>query len=300
MLLESVWAQAVELRRLLGRLCDPAAERVAAELGLNGPGWALLRRAYLAVPQPVSASRLSALNPGVNPWIYEAGLQHLAALGLLAGVEDGAYVVTPAGQSAATSILYALDTRLRELAPLAPEPLERLAELLAALVSASLLAPEPPRKTLLRLSHAPSAAGPLEASVRLDQALSDLAAYHEDAHLAAWQPHMVSGQAWDALSALWRGTPGTLDGVYARLARRGWPRDAVARALQELVRRDWVAGPEPHTLTPQGRAVRERAEAQTNTYFFAPWSVLDARAIKELGMLAELIQAKLLVAAAQV
>ena len=193
MLLESVWAQAVELRRLLGRLCDPAAERVAAELGLNGPGWALLRRAYLAVPQPVSASRLSALNPGVNPWIYEAGLQHLAALGLLAGVEDGAYVVTPAGQSAATSILYALDTRLRELAPLAPEPLERLAELLAALVSASLLAPEPPHKTLLRLSHAPAAAGPLEASVRLDQALSDLAATTKT---PTWPP---GSRTWSAV-----------------------------------------------------------------------------------------------------
>jgi hypothetical protein len=181
---------------------------------------------------------------------------------------------------------------LQDLSPLPPAALARLADLLEPLVSASLLAPEPPRKALLPLSHELAFNAPSHALVRIDQSLADLAAYRDDSHLAAWQSHMVSGQAWDTFTALWHGTVGTVDAVFAQLARRGWPQDAYARALQELVVRGWVNGPEPYTISTQGRVLRDRAEAQTNTYFFAPWHVLDSDERKELrGLLTRLAEA---------
>ncbi len=295
--IEDLWPLAETLRQRLTSLHDPAAGRVAADLGLNAPGWTLLLRAQLMAPQAVSASRLSALNPYVNPWTYEAGLQHLVSLGLLAPAAEGAYTVTSAGQSALTSILYAIYDCLRELVP-AGEAAHRLVDLLQPLVSASLLAPEPPRKSLLRLSHELAASAPPEDVMRIDQALADLAAYHEDAHVSAWQPHMISGLAWDALAALNAGTSGTLDELYARLGRRGWPRDACARALQELVRQGWVDGPEPYALNTQGRIVHDRAAAQANAYFFAPWQVLAPRALSELRECLQIVTAAVPVAVA--
>ncbi len=293
MSLAATWTLAEALHRRLGQLCDPTTRREAAELGLNGPGWTLLLRAHLLAPLPISAECLGGFYPAVNPWTYEAGLQHLTALGLLEGAEGGAYTLTAVGQSALTSLLYTSYACLRLLAPQSAETLERLAELLEPLVSACLLAPAPPRKTLLLLSHELTVGAPPDAMVRVQQSLADLAAYHDEAQLAAWQPHMVSGPAWDALSVVWRGTPGTLEAVCEKLARRGWPRETYARALQELVRCDWVAGPEPYTLTPQGRVVRERADAQAAAYFFGPWQVLDPRACQELEHLLQQLTAAL-------
>ena len=289
MSIEDLWPPVETLRRQLSRRGDPAAALAAAALGLNGPGWTLLLRAHLYAPEPISASRLGGNNPYVNPWTYEAGLQHLASVGLLAATGESDYTLTSAGRAALPPIRNAIYEQFCLLAPLPAADLERLAALLEKLVAASLSAPEPPRKPLLRLSHGLALTAPDHALVRVDQAVADLAAFRDDTHLAAWQPLMVSGPAWDTLSALWRGTPGTLEEVFGKMVRRGWPRDVYARALQELVRQDWVRGPEPYALTPQGRHVRERAEAQTNRVFFAPWPSLGAEALADLrGLLARL------------
>ena len=285
MALEDLWPALEALRRRLQQETASAIGVVAEPLGLNAPGWALLLRTAAAAPEPLSAARLGGWNPYVNPWTYEAGLQHLAAVGLLAAETDGAYALTPAGQAAVRRLLAALSDRLGQLQPLDAPARERLAGLLQRVAAACLTAPEPPRRTRLRLSRWMAGEGEARAMVRLDQALADLAAYREDCHVAAWQPHMVGGPAWDTLSALWRGTPGTLEALYGQMVRRGWPRDTYARALQALARADWVAGPEPYTLTPKGRAVREQAEAQTQRDFFAPWRVLEAEALAALRSL---------------
>ncbi len=290
--LEDLWPTAQALRRRLRAHYDPAAGQAAESAGLNEPGWTLLLRAHLAAPRPLSAAWLGALNPTINPWTYEAGLQHLAAVGLL-GSEAGAYPLTPAGRAALGPILDAVYGTLRALGPLDASALGPLAKLLQSVVSGSLVAPEPPGKVQLRLSHRLAAETPPLPLAAIDQALADLAAYRDDAHLAAWQMHAVSGPAWDVVGSLWPGPAATLAEVFFKLARRGWPRDAYARAVQELVTRGWVSETEPYALTPQGRAVRERAEAQTNTYFFAPWRALGTEALGELGARLKALEAAL-------
>lgn len=279
MVLAEIGVEVEALRQRLGALTAPAA----APFGLNAAGWSLLQRARQAAPQPLSAARLAGWNPSVNPWIYEAGLQHLAAQGLLAPSAEGAYGLTATGEAAFARIAAEASQRLAALALPNTSDLPRLAEQLQLMVTTSLAAPEPPRQTRLRLSQRLAPAASAAALAQIAHALAGLAAYRADCHWAAWEPHMVSGLAWEALSALWRGTPGTVDDVYGRLAGLGWPHEAYARALQELVRQHWAAGPEPYTLTPVGRTVRERADAQAQRDYLAPWSALAGPERAELG-----------------
>ncbi len=65
---------------------------------------------------------------------------------------------------------------------------------------------------------------------------------------------------------------------------RGWSRDAYEAALGELVDRGWAARDgETFGITEVGRTVRDRAEAQTDAFFYAPWSALSESEIADLG-----------------
>jgi hypothetical protein len=72
--------------------------------------------------------------------------------------------------------------------------LKRLASLLGRLVEANLTTPESPGKWCLRIARNfdPGVEAPVMA--RLDQYLSDLSAYRDDAHLASWRSYGVSGR----------------------------------------------------------------------------------------------------------
>jgi hypothetical protein len=76
-----------------------------------------------------------------------------------------------------------------------------------------------------------------------------------------------------------------VDAVFEQLAHRGYCRGEYAAALQDLVRRGWlaeggVAG--SYSVTETGRAVRNQVEARTDRYFYAPWSCLEEREIGAL------------------
>jgi len=110
----------------------------------------------------------------------------------------------------------------------------------------------------------------------IEQAISCLVGYRDDAHLAAWQPSGLSATALETLTFLWRGEADSLDTVCERLAHRGHPRRVYAEALAELRERGFIEGSEDAPrLTEAGRAFRDRVEADTDRYFFAPWVCLD-------------------------
>jgi hypothetical protein len=209
-------------------------------------------------------------------------------LGLLAPAGAGEYHLTNAGHAAVRQLI---DTAYAAMAPLHPLPdadLERLLTLLRRLVEASLAAPEPPGKWCLRIARHYDPAGRAGMAPQLDQYLSDLVAYRDDAHLAAWKPLGVTGQEWETLTHLWHGDIVTLDDLCARhCVRRGYACDSYAVALQALIARGWVGEHDgAFRITEQGRRLRDEAEATTDRYFFAPWVILTP---SELGALAELL-----------
>ena len=126
--------------------------------------------------------------------------------------------------------------------------------------------------------------------MRIDQYGTDLAAYRDDAHLAAWQPHNIEGHAWEAFTCLWRGEATTLDGLCQKLERRGYCRDEYGQALQDLMWRGWVTEEAGElSVTVLGREIRGAVEEATDQTFYAPWSCLSRGETEELRTLLNLL-----------
>ncbi|PKO22178.1 MAG: hypothetical protein CVU38_10765 [Chloroflexi bacterium HGW-Chloroflexi-1] len=279
-----LWPLAREALQALTAHYGPAIDHAAEGVGIPfGEWYGWLMAARIFEPDPVSAARLQRRSAYTSPAKLEEQLAKGRRLGLLEPVGAGEYRLNKAGGAAVQRLI---ETAYAAMAPLRPLPegdLARLAGLLQRLVEASLAAPEPPGKWCLRTArhYDPGAGAPV--MVRLDQYLSDLNAYRDDAHLAAWQPYGVSGQAWEAFTCLWRGAATTLDALHTRLLHRGYPWEAYSAALDELVRRAWVTrDAETCRLTDDGRVLREQAEANTDRYFYAAWAGLSETELAEL------------------
>jgi hypothetical protein len=127
--------------------------------------------------------------------------------------------------------------------------------------------------------------------VRIDQYGGDLAAYRDDAHLAAWLPHNIEGHAWEAFSYLWSGEANTLDELFYKLECRGCLMDEYQQALAELLQRGWIKEDSgSYQLTIHGQEIRRAAEEATDQYFYAPWSCLSPGETDELRTLSILLR----------
>jgi hypothetical protein len=169
--------------------------------------------------------------------------------------------------------------------PLPAEEGRRLAQLLGCLVQACLFTPPPPDTWRIRLSYQlmPAEAPPLPY---IEQSLSCLQAYRDDAHLAAWQPSDLSAPALEALTLIWRSEAGSLDALYNRLAIRGFESHDYHAALNELRLRGLLEGKDTALrLTANGVSFRDQIEQDTDRYFFTPWDCLTTVDKKELACL---------------
>ncbi len=274
--LTDLWPLAWETLQALTAHYGPAIDRAAEQVGIPyGEWYGWLMAARIFEPDPVSAARLGVRAAYTSPALQEARLEQGVRLGLLTPIGKGEYHLTNAGHAAVQRLIEAAYTAMAPLQPLPPADLAALLALLRRRVEASLAAPEPPGKWCLRIArhYDPNGrAGPLP---QLDQYLSDLAAYRDDAHLASRRPSGVTGQAWETLTHLWMGDLTTLEDLCARhCARRGYSCESYAAALDGLIARGWVIGQYGvYRLTDAGRTVRDEAEATTERYFFAPWFI---------------------------
>ena len=291
-----LWLLAQEAWDGLSAVYGPVMARAAAEeAGLaEGTyfGWMLAAPDF--EPDPISARRLAGRAPYTSRTLNDARLADNAQQGLLRQAGQDEYYLTEKGRVAAKRIFEAAYHSMVPLQPLPAPALSRLADLLRRIVEASIAAPEPPGKYCLLLSRriVPSDAAPPLAWI--DQYLSDLNFYRDDAHMASWKPYGVGGAAWEAFTYLWRDEARTLAALCDGLAFRGHARQDYAEALEALTARGWIAaegaggpanGDKGYRLTDAGRAVREDAERTTDTYFFAPWACLEAGELGELRAL---------------
>jgi hypothetical protein len=255
----------------------PAIDDAAAELGIpRGEWYGWLMAARIFEPEPISAARLHVRAAYTAPAKLEAALAKGAALGLLESQRPGEYSLTDAGRAGVQCLIDTARAAMSKLQPLPQAELLRLAGLLDRLVEACLGAPEPPGKWCLRIERHYDPGPNAPVMHRLDQYLSDLLAYRDDAHLAAWQRRDVNGHAWEAFSLVFRSPALTLDEVSEKLARRGYSEGDYALALRQLVDLGWIEEDKGgYWTTPEGDAVREEVETLTNRYFFAPWDCLD-------------------------
>jgi hypothetical protein len=188
--------------------------------------------------------------------------------GLVAS-RDGRWSLTDKGMAALGELRHAIDRYFAGLAPIDAADLERLARLLDDALAACLAAPEPRTR-----DHTPRAARyrwqePSSAFARLDAAIYGLWQVRDDCHVQAWRDAGLTGPVVEVLSRVWRAEAATEDELAGKIATQ---RPEEVRAAVRQLRIDGLltSGPEL-ALTPQGRLTRERIEAETDRYFFAPW-----------------------------
>jgi hypothetical protein len=286
---QALWNLARQAWASLGPHFEPVFQRLAAESGLDLPTWGLLLAAATFEPETITSARLQVRGPYTAAEGYLSRLAAAASGGYLQEESPRAYRLTAAGRAGVQRLIEEVRAAMDEADPLPMADSQRLAGLLDRLVQASLNAPPPPDTWSIRLSHKlmPSPGPPLPY---IEQAFSCLGGYRDDAHLAAWQPSGLSATALEALTFLWRGEADSLDALCERLVHRRHPRQAYAQALARLRDRGLVAGPDSGPqVTEAGQRFRDKVEAATDHYFFAPWVCLDEAEKAELaGLLTRL------------
>ncbi len=280
-----LWPLARSVYEALGAHYGPVMARAATEEAGLPPGiyfgWMLAAPGF--EPDPISAERLAVRAPYTALALNAERLAQCAQLGLLAPAGPGEYYLTDSGRAAARRIFEAAYIKMAGMQPLPQAELQHLVGLLRRIVEAVEQAPEPPGKRCFHLSRRIDPGEGRPPLIWVDQYLTDLNAYRDDSHMAAWQPYGISGAGWEAFTYLWRGAAHTLDELCEQLAFRGHPRAVYAAALDDLVARGWLAAEgDGYRLTGQGQAVRQEAEELTDRYFYRPWHCLSEEELGEL------------------
>ena len=279
-----LWPLVDRARRSLGSYYDPAMEQAASESGLPTPEWYSLFPALTFDPETVTVERMRVRNPYTAPKILEDRLARLSGLGALTP-SDGGYRLTKRGSQTIRRIIEAAHSSMAALTPMASADLQHLTELLQRLVESCLAAPEPPGKWCLSNSRAIDPGDDANVLVRLDQYVTDL---------AAWQRYAVSGPAWEAFTLVWRGEASTPEEVHSKLVRRGYSLSDYAEELSGVAEREWIVEESGTVrLTAQGQNSRQEAEETTDRYYYAPWAVLSEAETGELRTLLNRLSAGL-------
>lgn len=270
---------------------EPALQPLIHKTGLEPHMWGLLLAVMTFEPEATTPSHLLVRVPYYAPEVYLERLEKLSAHGMLDKVGEGRYRLNAFGRKAVGDFIEIARQAMVSLDPLPAESSARLASLLGRLVQASLNAGEPLRTWSISLSYKlmPPAEPPLPYT---EQAFSCLAAYRDDAHLAAWRDTGLSAMALEELTLLWQGAVSSYDDICRKLAYRGHLCDVYNIVLRELRSLGFVDGPDHDLrLTSAGRMYRSNIEELTDRYFFEPWRVLRKPEKEELYNLLQQLHA---------
>lgn len=268
---------------------EPVFDRFCLETDMDEWRLGLLLAALTFEPETTTAARLQVRGPYTAAAGYQTRLVKAAEKGYLDELRPGEFYLSDSGRVEITRVVDQAHQAMVRADPLSPADGERLAVLLGRLVTTSLRTPPPPETWSIQHSHKlmPAMIPPLPY---IEQAISCLSGYRDDAHLAAWRPSNLTATALEALTLLWRGTADSLDALNEQLQRRGHAPQVYAKALAELREWGYVEGPDDAPrVTKSGRVFREQVERDTDRYFFAPWSCLsNADQVEMAGLLTRL------------
>lgn len=264
---------------------QPVFERFSAKSGLDLRNINQLIIAYAVDPQTITADRLTQRNPYNSLTVYRTRLMETSDKGFLAEVAPGEYRLTNSGRDETERLILESRALMSEADPLTPWDSKALAGLLDRMVRACHKAQTPPRKLSFQLSYAlmPAQTPPLPF---IEQALTCLEAYHDDAHVAAWQEAGLNPAEVEVLTYLWRGVAGTLDSLVQRIGARGHSPQELSQTLGDLHNRGLVdTVGEISYVTAAGKALRDQVEQATRRYANIPWACLDENDRQKTGHL---------------
>lgn len=248
----------------------------------ESPGWYLVQAEEFA-PEPLTVERLRVRAIWSAPALVAALLELMASEQWL-DRHGSEYQLAEAGRAILDrSNARRLDVLGHAVLPMPADRLDRLAALLTQVIATSLRGAEPPGTWCLRYSQrrAPTESAP--SLLRIFYAFTDLNAFRDDSHMAAWRKHQIDGYVWESFSHVVRGTATTADSLFQQLAYRGYAREDFVNALAALANRAWITMPSEGAVpTELGRAIHAEAEQLTDTYFYAPWLALEDEVLRDL------------------
>jgi hypothetical protein len=197
-------------------------------------------------------------------------------MGYLEQAAPDDYFLSQLGKRQSSKLVEASRESIAQGDPLSLDDSRRLEELFDRLVGFSLDTAPPPDPWSIGYSYK-LMPGPEPPLPYIEQAISCLAAYRDDSHLAAWRLSGLSAIALESITMLWRQECSSLEGLADRLQHRGNSFKQYQDALVELRQRGFIRGDDISlSLTEDGLAMRLRVETTTDRYFYAPWSCLSA------------------------
>lgn len=253
---------------------DPVIKPLVTESGLSMREWMMLLAALTFEPEDITPSHLMVRGPYTSSEQYLMWLNKTAEQGYLINISNRSFRLTSKGRKAAEQFIKLAREAMAESDPLPLSESIALAEMLARLVDQCLETPPPPNTWSISLSNKlmPEIEPPMPF---IEQAISCLSAYRDDAHLAAWRSSGLSATALESLTLIWNCQVSALDELTEKLSFRGHPKKVYMDALAELRTREFVSGINSILrITDEGKLFRARVEAKTEQYFFAPWSCL--------------------------
>lgn len=250
-------------------------DRMVAAIQESGApnNWYALSLARGQEPRPITVDFWHATGPYTARKRMIDGLEELAGLELLEQVGPEAYRLTDPGREAIENIFASAQASMADLEPLPPDDIAELERLLGQLVDSVAAAAEPDLKRSFAFSRWTDPGPGTPSPVRIDQFLTELLHFRDDAHLAAWAGHNVEGHLWEAFTFVCREQAQTAAELVEQLPYRQRTEQDYAAALGALTELGWVESDAGrYRATTEGTALRQEAEEETDRLFFAPWS----------------------------
>ncbi len=246
--------------------------------------WFVLNAVRAVEPNALKIGDMQPLAPYVSLERQTERYDGLVEAGCLDRDRDGSYRLNEKGRDVIEGFYRVANVGMAKTEPLPVEELNQLRGLLERILEATLDAPEPVEKLFLEISRWTDPGPDIAPSIAIDQMVTDLVCFRDDAHLAAWRSLSVDGRTWEALTFIWQGEASSAADLVEKLPFRGYSKEQYAESLQELSERGWISGEEgSYQVTEDGRRIREQAEGDTDRLYYASWSVLDDEELVQLG-----------------
>lgn len=278
---QKLWELMHSLSQYLMSQYETPMETAAHSVGLSpSECFAVILPAHMFEPDPISAERLRKRSPYNSPSYYQKPLLSVYAAGFLDLAPEGGYLLNGKGQHAFVEVIKTAYQTLEKTNLFPLDTCKELKTLLGKLVQACILSIDQPNKWSILHSRRLAPGREVSPIIAVDQYISDLAAYRDDAHTASWSGYFISPPAWDILGLLWRGLASTFEEISLKTNKRGWTEMETANAFDELNKKGWIDG---FTLSREGKTIREEAERLTDQYFYSPWKILSPEEFEQLG-----------------
>jgi hypothetical protein len=286
--LKSIWTVLEDVYDVLGGYGFAAMDKAATEMELK-PDWTTwLFAIWLFGSEPITTANFMRIFPyGLahhNEECFASAVQH----GYLISDGKNGYIPTEFGMKAAHKVWREAGDSLASLKPMPEAQMEKAFDYLARIGETALSASEPPSHYFM--SHKREnfklfpILYPLEKFIIL---FGELSAYRDDMYVATWGAHGVEGHAWEILDFLSNSDAITFEDLHKKLSRRGVTEEVHAGDVRELIGRRWAEESAGVVKAIEvGKQVRAEVEAETDRFFFAPWSCLNESELEELASLA--------------